>query len=209
MAQTPMEYVIAKIKLEGALKEIFFKTTGSLVTMADGKTLEAAFAEMLTQINSLPTDSGIDNKIKTANDDLYNKIMGITADDGTTVDEAYDTLKEVAKYITEHGTAADEMINNISALQTAVTALEAIEATKVEKSDINGNIKINGQEVTVFTPSETISADKVTETDAKQFISKTEKEGLLARKQIFTSTAQPENMNDGDVWLQPVSVPAE
>lgn len=209
MAQTPMEYVIAKIKLEGTLKEVLFKTTGALVTMADGRTAEAVIADVLQQITSLPTDSGIDNKISAATDELYNKIMGITDEDGTTVDEAFDTLKEVAKYINEHGEAAAEMVSGIAALQTAIEALEAVGATKVEGSEQNGYIKINGQQIKVYTPPETISADDITETDAKQFISKTEKEGLLARNQIFTSASQPANMKDGDVWLQPVNVPGE
>jgi hypothetical protein len=46
--------------------------------------------------------------------------MGITEEDGATVTEAYDTLKEVAAWIDEHGEVAAAFTTDIAALKTAV-----------------------------------------------------------------------------------------
>ena len=73
---TNMQKTIAKIKVEGVLKEIAFKTTGEQVVMADGRTAEAVIASILTSIANLPNDSAIDEKVKNSCDALYNKIMG-------------------------------------------------------------------------------------------------------------------------------------
>lgn len=59
------------------------------------------------------------NSITSANDELYNKIMGFT-DSDKTIDEAYDTLKEVAAYLEEHGDVVTGFATAISALQNKV-----------------------------------------------------------------------------------------
>lgn len=61
---TTMEKRIAKIKVEGNLKEIAFKTLGTQVFLEDGKTAEEVIASILTSIATLPTDSAIDEKVK-------------------------------------------------------------------------------------------------------------------------------------------------
>lgn len=201
---TTMEKRIAKIKVEGVLKELAFKTTGEQVVMADGRTAETVIAAIITNIANLPTGSDIDEKVKNSCDALYNKIMGLT-DADTTIDEAYDTLKEVAEWIGSHGELAAQFTNDISGLKTAVQSLQAIGATKVEKSETNGNIKIDGKEVTVYTAPETISADKVVENDNKQFVTAAEKDDWNGRPVIYSGETEPLNMKDGDIFLQIVT----
>lgn len=81
--------------------------------------------------------------------------------------EALDTLTEIAQWIQSHPDDAAAMNAAIAKLNGIVagiggeedeyaTVMAAIEgkiaaATKVEKSDINGNIKINGEETVVYT----------------------------------------------------------
>lgn len=81
--------------------------------------------------------------------------------------ESLDTLTEIAQWIQDHPGDAATMNAAISKLNTIVagiggeeddyaTVMAAIEgkiaaATKVEASDINGNIKIDGTETTVYT----------------------------------------------------------
>lgn len=199
-----IQKAIAKIKIEGILKEAAIKTIGEQVFLADGTTVEATIASILTNIANLPTESTVDTKVKASCDALYNKIMGLT-DADTTINEAYDTLKEVAEWIESHGDVATAFTNDIAGLKTAVQALQAVGATKVEASETNGNIKIDGQEVTVYTPPETISADKVTETDNKQFVTAEEKADWNSRPVIYSGTTEPSNMKNGDVFLQIVT----
>lgn len=201
---TNMQKTIAKIMVEGKLKDIAFKTTGEQVILNDGNTVESVIASILTNIADLPTDGAIDEKVKNSCDALYNKIMGLT-DADSTIDEAYDTLKEVAEWIDTHGELAAQFTSDISGLKTAVQALQAIGATKVEKSETNGNIKIDGKEVTVYTPPTTVSADKVTETDSKQFVTAAEKADWNGRPVVYSGTTEPSNMKNGDVFLQIVT----
>ena len=67
-------------------------------------------------------DTEIRNLIETKLNDLYNKIMGITNEDATTVNEAYDTLKEVAVYIKGDGEVAAEILNKIAAVEKTLEA---------------------------------------------------------------------------------------
>ena len=60
------------------------------------KALSAKLAEIIAAVALKADSTAVTADIKAANDALYNKIMGITAEDGATVNEAYDTLKEVA-----------------------------------------------------------------------------------------------------------------
>ncbi len=198
---TSAENAILKIMIEGVLRDAIFKTYGKACYLNDGSTVESAIANIITNISALPTASGVDEKIQTAVTNMKNQILGLT-DADTTIDAAYDTLKEVATWINEHGDVASAFTTDIAELKTAVQSLQAVGATKVEASETNGNIKISGVETPVFTMPDTISASKITETSEKQFISAADKEELKARPVVYTGTQQPENMKNGDIFIQ-------
>lgn len=191
------ENAIMKIKIEGAIKEAIYKTYGKACYLEDGSTVEAKIASILADVAALPTDSAVDAKVEA----MRKQILGLT-DADTTINEAYDTLKEVATWIDEHGEVATAFTTDIADLKTAVQALQAIGATKVEASETNGKIKVDGKDITVYTPPETISADKVTTTASKQFVTAAEKADWNARPVVYTSSTEPADMKDGDIWLQ-------
>ena len=64
--------------------------------------------------------------------------------------ESLDTLTEIAQWIQDHPDDAAAMNTALGKLQAIVDGI-AQDATKVEKSETNGNIKINGQEPVVYT----------------------------------------------------------
>lgn len=64
--------------------------------------------------------------------------------------ESLDTLTEIAQWIQDHPDDAAAMNTALGKLQAIVDGI-AQDATKVEKSEINGNIKINGKETVVYT----------------------------------------------------------
>ena len=66
-------------------------------------TVSAELESLANDLSSVITSETVDAKIKAESDKLYNKIMGITDEDNTSVSEAYDTLKEVAAYLTNNG----------------------------------------------------------------------------------------------------------
>ena len=100
-----------------------------------------------------------------------------TAEDGATVNEAYDTLKEVAEYLTAHGDVVQGFTTDIAGLKTAVEALQS-GMTKVEHSDTNGNVKVDGAEVVVYQHPATHPASMITDTAEKVMMTATERQKL-------------------------------
>ena len=134
----------------------------ALKAVLDGK---ASGADLATLIG---TDAGKSART-IANEELAAQLIPEGAQ------EALDTLTEIAQWIQDHPNDASAMTAAITKLNGIVagiggdedeyaTVMAAIEgkitaalkdiasgATKVEKSEVNGNIKINGQETVVYT----------------------------------------------------------
>lgn len=126
----------------------------ALKAVLDGK---ASGADLATLIG---TDAGKSART-IANEELAAQLIPEGAQ------EALDTLTEIAQWIQDHPDDASAMNAAITKLNGIVagiggdedeyaTVMTAIEgkitaATKVEKSEVNGNIKINGQETVVYT----------------------------------------------------------
>lgn len=111
--------VLLTKKLAGTIYDIFPKTDAGVVVY-EGTTVAATLAQFAADLKAVYTKTDADAAIKKASNDLYNKIMGITDEDGAAVTEAYDTLKEVAKYLTEHGEVVEGFTTDIAALKKAV-----------------------------------------------------------------------------------------
>lgn len=125
----------------------------ALKAVLDGK---ASGADLATLIG---TDAGKSART-IANEELAAQLIPEGAQ------EALNTLTEIAQWIQDHPNDASAMNAAITKLNGIVagigdedeyaTVMAAIEgkitaATKVEKSEVNGNIKINGQETEVYT----------------------------------------------------------
>ena len=147
-----MKMVIFQDEVNGVLTDLMARSHVDNVIYEEGgqqKALSTKLAEIIAAVALKADSTTVTADIKAANDALYNKIMGITAEDGATVNEAYDTLKEVAEYLTAHGDVVQGFTTDIAGLKTAVEALQS-GMTKVEHSDTNGNVKVDGAEVVVY-----------------------------------------------------------
>lgn len=139
--------------------------------------LSEKLASLIATVAAKADSAAVTADIKTATDNLYNKIMGITAEDGAPVAEAYDTLKEVANYLTEHGSVVQGFTNDISGLKKSVEDLKT-GMTKVEKSDTNGNVKVDGAEVVVYQHPASHPASMITDTAEKVMMTAAERTKL-------------------------------
>ena len=122
----------------------------ALKAVLDGK---ASGADLATLIG---TDAGKSART-IANEELAAQLIPEGAQ------EALDTLTEIAQWIQDHPNDASAMNAAITKLNGIVAGIGGDEdeyaalkdiasgATKVEKSEVNGNIKINGQETVVYT----------------------------------------------------------
>ena len=274
--------VLLSKKIGNVIYDIFPKTSAEVVAYGDS-TVAATLAQFAADLLNVYNKTDADAAIKASSDALYNKIMGITAEDGTTVDEAFDTLKEVAAWISEHegdiaaGFTADiaalktavgvapaegvegsgllkamadvqaavqtntediaDLSDAVEALETAVgdansglvkamadaqaaitalqgtvgdensglvkrvTDLEAKEATKVEASETNGNVKVDGEEIVVYTHPETHAATMITQDDEHQFVTAAEKATFANAAAVVLVSSQDEVANERDLFM--------
>ena len=267
--------VLLTKKINDVIYDIFPKTSAEVVVYGES-TVAATLAQFATDLADRYTKKETDDAIKAESTDLYNKIMGITEEDGATVSEAYDTLKEVAAWIDEHGDIAEGFLTDITALKTAVgdensglvkamaeaqaaiesndgdilalqnavsaletavgnaesglvkamaeaqvkiqalettvgnaesglvkrvTDLENVGSTKVEKSDTNGNIKVDGAEVNVYTHPETHAATMITEDDDHQFVTAAQKNIIDNAAAVLLVSSQTEVTNENNLYM--------
>lgn len=175
-----MKMVIFQDEVNGVLTDLMARSHVDNVIFEEGGkqiALSTKLAEIIATIAAKADSAAVTNDIKAANDALYNKIMGITAEDGATVNEAYDTLKEVAEYLTAHGEVVQGFTTDIANLKKTVETLQT-GMTKVEKSDTNGNVKVDGAEVVVYQHPATHPASMITDTADKVMMTAAERQKL-------------------------------
>lgn len=288
--------VLLSKKVNNVIYDIFPKTSAEIVVYGES-TVAATLAQFATDLSNVYTKGETDTAIQESATNLYNQIMGITAEDGATVTEAYDTLKEVAAWIDEHGdiaagfttdiaalktavgdensglvkamadaqAAIESNDDDIAALQTAVSNLETavgdansglvkamadavaridaleedvedhetrigalettvggddsglvkkvadietqvnslieVGGTKVEASETNGNIKVDGVEVNVYTHPETHAATMIVEDDDHQFVTASEKATIASAAAVVVVASQDEVVNENNLYM--------
>lgn len=175
-----LKQVIFQEEIDGVLTDLMARTHVDNVIYEEGGkqiALSEKLASLIATVAAKADSAAVTADIKTATDNLYNKIMGITAEDGAPVAEAYDTLKEVANYLTEHGSVVQGFTNDISGLKKSVEDLKN-GMTKVEKSDTNGNVKVDGAEVVVYQHPASHPASMITDTAEKVMMTAAERTKL-------------------------------
>lgn len=150
--------VLTQMMIDGVIQNIMVQTGADnvIVDAAKGEMLSTRLAAIATSLANMNSSTEVDKKINTAINNLINGAP-----------ETYDTLKEIADYIASDSTAMDALNKAIvtkvdkvegkglsaedftTALKTKLEGISA-NATKVEKSTTNGNVKINSIETTVY-----------------------------------------------------------
>jgi hypothetical protein len=194
MANT--NYVLSKIKIEGALQDVLANTNGEHVTVTyENKetTLTSALASIIAKIAAVPTSDNVDSKISAAIDGLI---------DGAP--ETYDTLKEIATYISEH--------------EEVVTALNNAIGTKVDKEDGKG---LSAEDFTTALKTKLDNLPEITSTDVSNWNNKADKSvatttanGLMSAadktrldgiRGVRFGTEVPADLQDGELFIAIVS----
>lgn len=185
---------IMRALVEGVLTDLMVQTKADNVYLDDTTTVAAKLAEMVTAINERAKSTDVTTQISDAINGLIN---GAPA--------TYDTLKEIADYITTHQEAADALTAAVGN-KADKTTVEAIQATV----DVLGALA---------------SKDKVAETDLDDTLkakvnaaaqgnhshsNKTVLDGITAQKvagwdgkgTVYVQAAQPAGLAAGDLWIQ-------
>lgn len=218
-------------KINGVVYDIYARTSADVVsydsTVVPSGSVAKAISELTTALQTVTSENGtIDTKISTACTNLYNQILGLTGEEGETINQAYDTLKEIADWIDGYegeGGAAAAITDAISTLRTTVgtasvaahdeepavaatgliARIEALEgrATNVTASQTNGAISVDGTDVTVYTHPASHAATMIT-TDADHNFVTTAQLGIINNAAaVNVVTSVPENASDKDLFI--------
>lgn len=193
MANTNL--VLSKIKIGDEIHNVIAKTTGeyTIVTYkGENVTLSSALASILTEISNQANGEAVDAKINAAISEL---IGGAP--------ETYDTLKEIADYISAH--------------EEVVTALNAAIGNKVDKAegkglsteDFTAALKTKLEAMPAITAAQVEAwngkADKtVASSTADGLMSKEDKARLDGLRGVRFGADVPADLKDGELFVQVV-----
>lgn len=116
----------------------------------------------------------------------------------TVGDASNGLVKDVAANKAAIGDANSGLTKGVADNAAAIKALQDVGSVKVEKSDVNGNIKINGTETKVYDDS-AIAATKIVEDTTHRFTTDTEKAAWNAKTDVVVASQVPETVNDTDL----------
>lgn len=173
--------VILKKKVEGVIYDLLVKTNANQVVTDEGKTVATVLTELATAIATKASTKDIDDRI--------NSIV-----DGAP--ETFDTLKEVADYITNHEDVYE-------ALNEAIGNKVSKEDGKgLSTNDFTDELKAKLEELENIT---SISAENVTETENKNFVTSAEKAKIANVGRTIVSATEPEDLTENDMWFQEIT----
>ncbi|MGM9585162.1 MAG: hypothetical protein ACI3V1_06415 [Faecousia sp.] len=246
---------ILKALIEGVIVDLMVKTKVDNVYVDDTTTLAAKLAEIITSLNSKATTdaltSGLADKANASHTHAQSQISGLetalssrptTAQMNTAISKAisdliggapatYDTLKEIADYITAHedvvatlnaaiGNKADK--STFEAIQATVNALGSLaNKSTVSETDLDANLKekVNASAQGNHSHANKNLLDSYDQTNAniKDAVNKkhshsnmTVLNSITAAKvsgwdgkcHLYVSDTKPDGMTENDLWAQ-------
>lgn len=193
---TTTKYILEKIKIEGALKELLVKSNGENVTVTYNgaeTTLAAALASIYQSLTELPTADGVDSKISAALGTLVNGAP-----------EAGDTLKELFDLISNN---ADAM----TVLNAAIGGkVDKVEGKGLSTEDFTTALKTKLEGMVSITEAEKAAWNAKADTNkasaaADGLMAKEDKARLDGLRGVRYGETPPDDMQDGELFVRVVS----
>lgn len=188
--------ILAKIKLEGEIKDLIAKSNGENVAVTyNGKneTLSEALAEILASITALPTSEGVVNTVTT---EIAKVVDGAP--------ESFDTLKEIATYIEEHQGVVETLNAAIG------NKVDKVEGKGLSTEDFTTALKNKLDNLPVISAEDVESWNNkatkdVATTSAAGLMSAADKTRLDGIRGVRVGSTVPDDMQDGELFVQLVS----
>ncbi len=218
---------ILKAKIEGIIYEIMMKTGAANVYVDETTTLSAKLAEIVTDISAKASKTelteGLSTRAASSHTHAQSDITGLTnalAERPTTTamntaistaisnlingaPETYDTLKEIADYISSHQDVVDSLNAAIGGKADKATTLagygitdgmtasaitqaisDALDSAKTYADGLAGNYDTNGAAAQALA-------------DAKTYV-----DGKVGTKStVYFSTTEPAGLTEKDLWV--------
>lgn len=222
---TDIQKAILQAKIEGILKKIIVKTNADNVMYDDSTTLTAKLAEILASLAKKAEASAVTTEIQQKIDVAVNGLI-----DGAP--DTYNTLKEIADYISQHEEAKEALQKAIgdkldkTTFQTFQNSVEKLGTLagkdKVAESDLDAELaeKVNAASEGNHSHAnksvlDGITGEKVTSwddaaskahehenSDVLDEITREKLTALEGKSKIYFSKEQPEDLKEGDLWFQ-------
>lgn len=217
---------ILTAKISGVLKDLMVKTTAEQVYVDDTTTLATKLSEVIEALNGKAASThthaqadvtGLTDALtaRPTTDTMNSAISAAISDLIGGAPETYDTLKEIADYIEAHqdvvdalnaaiGNKADASVvtalqETINGIKTTVDGLGAL-ATKdtVSESDLDSALaaKVNAAAEGNHTHDNKAVLDGISANQVAAWNGKSK---------VHYSATQPENLAEGDLWIQLVN----
>lgn len=216
---------ILQAKIEGILKKIIVKTNADNVMYDDSTTLTTKLAEILASLDKKAEASAVTTEIQQKIDAAINGLI-----DGAP--DTYNTLKEIADYISQHEEAKEALQKAIgdkldkTTFQTFQNSVEKLGTLagkdKVAESDLDTELaeKVNAASEGNHSHAnksvlDGITGEKVTSwddaaskahehenSDVLDEITREKLTALEGKSKIYFSKEQPEDLKEGDLWFQ-------
>ena len=223
---TVAQKAILRAKLSGILTDLMLKTVAEQVYLDDDVTLAAKLSELISALNGKAPEShsheqgeiaGLEEALseRPTTTDMSTAISNAVAELVNGAPETYNTLKELADYISEHQEVADALTNSIgnkadkgtvealqtalSSLQTTVSSLGALASKDViSENDLDDGLKekVNAASEGNHSHLNKSVLDGITNNNILAWSNKAN---------IYKSTTEPTGMTENDLWLQIVN----
>lgn len=199
---------ILKTKLQAEIVELMVKSQVDNIYLDDGSTtLAAKLAEMVASINEKAKKTEVTSEISTA---VSAAISGLIAD----APETYDTLKEIADYISQNETAMDALnaaignkVDKVQGKQLSTedftTAYKGMldglgtlaSKSQVTEADLDAALaeKVNAAAQGNHSHSNKTVLDSITQAKVTAWDGKSK---------IYVQDTQPETLAEGELWIQ-------
>lgn len=213
---TPAKKAILKALIAGVITELMVKTDTENVYLDDGSTLAAKLAEIIVNLDgkAASTHAHAQSDITGLTDALSERptttAMNTAISNAITelingAPETYDTLKEIADFISEHadieqslnsaiGQKADK--TTVDAIQATVNALGSL-ATKsaVSETDLDAALqeKVNAASEGNHSHNNKTVLDGITATHVAAWD---------AKSKVYIATSQPSGLTSNDLFMQ-------
>ena len=145
---------------------INIRTTADQVICDDGASVKDKLDQVVEMINNISNNPDVvDKKIKAACQELFTKIMGVK--DQSSLNMAYDTVKEISEYVVDNEDLMDEIGKDIERIKDELSELtemanhENIETLNKLSTGSNGKLLFNGKEVSDTNASSTALWGKI------------------------------------------------
>lgn len=181
---TNAKNAILKKMIEGVVCDLMVRTSTDNVVDGSGKTLSTILTDILADLADVPTSSVIDERIKA--------IVGAAP-------AALDTLVEIASALNNDPNFAATITNLLA------NKVDKVGGKQLSTEDFTTALKNKLEGVAPYTHPSTHSADMITESATKKFVTPQEKTKIASAARVITASTTPADLTEQDLFLQIVN----